>query len=569
MSDKYDVERMLNRLVDDDKPKDQFEELYSWQSNQYREKNTKDMSVDDLVNKIDPKTIRKVKKSNKRRTLQAQNAEENHTETDDSDIKYRSTQEVQEHIDEQNDVDSKEYLNDMLDRMEKELNRYENPLKPKVVAKKTSSSEEDTAKLENIDNVKEKKVVKLKTRKKSDDPDSESENELELDENKDNISDTHKFSSLDNSTTTPSNENSDSDVKIYGEDEDSGVYDDSIEEISDVNKEKEKKKKGLGFFKKHKKNNADDDNKKSDENASEKIKEEKDLDDKMEDVDIQIENLSNSSEEEKKQFAEDIFSPEEKSAPKHEKESDDQKKSESDLPDDYSEIFPENAQKKSQNKEDEKEKGYYYFGIIVSILAICGIIFLILFMVRRFIGTSSEDSLKEDIKTAVYPAVVVDIDAFDNPENISDTQKIGSGIINIIMNSDTSEYKITAGRMNIPSEDVEKSVQQLYGSSAKIDKHQNFSINNIVFSYNSDSKSYSVPTKPLIYTANPIVNKVKTEGEIYDAEILYTVDYPDFIENRKKNKSKITFYKSCIYDLKKDQSGNYYISSMRVEKEAK
>ena len=55
MSDKYDVERMLNRLIEDEEEsQDPEKAVYSWKRDKdYRDKKTDDLSVDDIISTID------------------------------------------------------------------------------------------------------------------------------------------------------------------------------------------------------------------------------------------------------------------------------------------------------------------------------------------------------------------------------------------------------------------------------------------------------------------------------------------------------------------------------------
>lgn len=132
MSDKYDVERMLNRLIEDEEEsQDPEKAVYSWQRDKdYRDKKTDDLSVDDIISTID--TRRGKHEAVRKRSRNVTPVRSGNSHSVKQNIVYRSPQEIQEEVDKQDNVDSKEYLNHMLDRMEKEIAAMESPLKPKI-----------------------------------------------------------------------------------------------------------------------------------------------------------------------------------------------------------------------------------------------------------------------------------------------------------------------------------------------------------------------------------------------------------------------------------------------------
>ena len=70
---------------------------------------------------------------------------------------------------------------------------------------------------------------------------------------------------------------------------------------------------------------------------------------------------------------------------------------------------------------------------------------------------TSGDSKKEELKKFLYPAVIMDIESFDSPSELSSDQIITAAIWSMIM-SDTavSGYEITFDVVNIPAADVEE-----------------------------------------------------------------------------------------------------------------
>lgn len=162
MSDKYDVERMLNRLVEDEEESNDPEKaVYSWQRDKdYRDKKTDDLSVDDIISTIGTTRRGKHEAVRKRSSVSPVRSDSGGHSIKQK-IVYRSPQEIQEEVDKQDNVDSKEYLNRMLDRMEKEIAAMESPLKPKAVR----TSENSASNVQPVPK-KEKNVIKVKIKKK-------------------------------------------------------------------------------------------------------------------------------------------------------------------------------------------------------------------------------------------------------------------------------------------------------------------------------------------------------------------------------------------------------------------
>ena len=179
MSDKYDVERMLNRLIEDEEEsQDPEKAVYSWQRDKdYRDKKTDDLSVDDIISTID--TRRGKHEAVRKRSRNVTPVRSGNSHSVKQNIVYRSPQEIQEEVDKQDNVDSKEYLNHMLDRMEKEIAAMESPLKPKINRVSENSAN-------NVPTVpkREKNVIKVKAKKKEE-PEN-FQNNVALNENEGN-----------------------------------------------------------------------------------------------------------------------------------------------------------------------------------------------------------------------------------------------------------------------------------------------------------------------------------------------------------------------------------------------
>lgn len=263
MSNRYDVERMLSRLVEDESQDNTSEKpVYSWQKDKdYRDKKTEDLSVDDIIFSIGTtkgkhEAVRKNTRNNQRR----KNESAEHSKK--QKIVYRSPEEIQEEVNRQDNIDSKEYLNRMLDRMEKEIAAMESPLKPKLNRTQQNTEVSKIPK-------QEKNIIKVKAKKKKESisenvvenssedfretKDIYSENNIQDKIESDNIPDLEIPETSDNIIEDTENYDSFDDEKIKIEQEIKDFSENLLSDLNDISyisEEKTEPKKKKGFLSK-------------------------------------------------------------------------------------------------------------------------------------------------------------------------------------------------------------------------------------------------------------------------------------------------------------------------------
>jgi hypothetical protein len=162
---------------------------------------------------------------------------------------------------------------------------------------------------------------------------------------------------------------------------------------------------------------------------------------------------------------------------------------------------------------------------------------------------------------------VGDISEFDSSNALADPDKIATAAFDIIMN-DSESLNVNNGNVTVSKDMINIHVAKLYGKGAHVSEDQSVELSDFTIEYSENSGTYTFPVKPLHYGANPVLNKVTSEKGIYTAEVVYTRDLPDYIE-LNSSKNKITYYKICSYTLEKAADGSFYITGMKVTKEAK
>ena len=122
-------------------------------------------------------------------------------------------------------------------------------------------------------------------------------------------------------------------------------------------------------------------------------------------------------------------------------------------------------------KSKFKKHFYSFVGILLFVFAIVGFTFSVgegIKFARRF--TSGEDKKSEYINT-IYPAVIMDIEAFNSPSELSSDQIITASTWAFIMSGDIEKYEHTLDMVSVPAVDIEKYATELFGTNLPSIEH--------------------------------------------------------------------------------------------------
>ena len=168
--------------------------------------------------------------------------------------------------------------------------------------------------------------------------------------------------------------------------------------------------------------------------------------------------------------------------------------------------------------------------------------------------TSSDDKYRK----AIYPAVITDINSFENPSELPVSQILSTAVWSVIIdNEKLSAYPQRVDDMAIiPAEDIEKYATEIFGEDIPELTHSTILTSDSKFYYNEEANSYTVEVSPHNVAYTPEVTSVSKKSGKYIVEVNYIDQHPEWIED--------TVSKTAEYVLSKNGDG-YMIESMHVK----
>ena len=213
----------------------------------------------------------------------------------------------------------------------------------------------------------------------------------------------------------------------------------------------------------------------------------------------------------------------------------------------------------SVQKKSFKKRLYAVLGVVFALFAVIGIITVAgkgIKMIRSF---TSGEVKKDGFTEVIYPAVIMDIDSFDSPSDLSSEQLITAAIWSIIMDEDkVSKYTPNAGgdTISISAYDVEAEAVELFGEDHQPFEHTTVGRVEPKFFYDSETGAYNVKLKPIIFTYEPEIKSIVKSGDSYTVSVDYLDELPSWMEK--------TVAKSVEFHLTGRDDGTYRIDSMNI-----
>lgn len=224
------------------------------------------------------------------------------------------------------------------------------------------------------------------------------------------------------------------------------------------------------------------------------------------------------------------------------------------------ETVSEHSQKAEKVSAEAMTKNgkYNILGLICIILAIVGVIAIISTCISNIGGSKSS---KEKFAKAVYPAVIMDINSFENPSELPNDQILSASIWSVIIdNKKLSRYDERMGVVIIPAVDVENFAVELFGEDIPELTHTTVGPVESKFYYNEEAQSYNIQVKPDTFTYSPEVTSVSKEDGNYIVDVEYVEEHPEWMDK--------SVSKSVEFSLSKNNSGGYRINSMKILSES-
>ncbi|MDO4863432.1 MAG: hypothetical protein Q4A05_04600 [Ruminococcus sp.] len=232
------------------------------------------------------------------------------------------------------------------------------------------------------------------------------------------------------------------------------------------------------------------------------------------------------------------------------------------MDEDPDEIIAERSEKAEDDEFAEQGSGklkkrlYTIFGIVFAVLACVGLITVIATAAKMFGRFTSGDSKKTGFADVVYPAVIMDIESFDEPSQLTSDQVITAAIWSMIMSDGTLDnYEKTFDVVRVPAVDVESYAVKLFGDDLPELTHTTVGPAESRFYYNEEKESYNIPLTPVTFTYSPEIKSVTKNGSEYTLVVDYIDELPEWLPK--------TSSKSVQFTLAETSEG-YQIKAMKV-----
>ena len=256
---------------------------------------------------------------------------------------------------------------------------------------------------------------------------------------------------------------------------------------------------------------------------------------------------------------EDESSPEETSGKQEHKKI--TKALENILNEDPDEIINQRRENVEEDGEKPSKGGYkkaFYavFGVIFAVLACIGLVAVIAKIIGMFGSYTSGDTRKDALEQAIYPAVIMDIESFNDPTELPPEQILTAAIWSMIMTDGVTDgYEKTFDMVMIPSIDVESYAVKLFGENLPELTHSTIGPAEARFYYNEETKTYNVPVAPVTFTYTPEIREATKSGSDYTVVVDYIDELPSWLPK--------TSSKSVQFTLTETDDG-YLLRSMKI-----
>jgi hypothetical protein len=209
-----------------------------------------------------------------------------------------------------------------------------------------------------------------------------------------------------------------------------------------------------------------------------------------------------------------------------------------------------------------KRRLYAVLGLIVTAFAVVGVVSFAGYTAERFQSFASGESKTDGFTDIIYPAVIMDIEEFNSPEELSSEQIILASIWSLVMSDDgMDKYDKTFDVVSVPAIDVESYAAKLFGDSLPEITHTTVGSGEFKFYYNDSSKSYNVQVNPITFTYEPDITSVVKDGETVTLTVDYIKELPSWMKKGEDYTPEVS--KTVEYVLK-ENGDSYVISSVSV-----
>lgn len=211
-------------------------------------------------------------------------------------------------------------------------------------------------------------------------------------------------------------------------------------------------------------------------------------------------------------------------------------------------------------KKKLKRRLYAVMGVIFTIFAVIGIVTTAGKGVSMFRKFASGETKKDGFTELVYPMVIMDIESFDKPSDLTSEQIITASVWSIIMNDKKLEkYPVNAAGgdvISISAYDVEAEAVALFGQDHAEFVHTTVGPVTSRFYYDPEKGVYNVPIHPIVFTYEPEIKSIVKRGSQYTVTVDYIDERPAWMDK--------SVSKSVEFHVTEKSDGTYQFDSMNI-----
>ncbi|MBR3761006.1 MAG: hypothetical protein IKK47_08490 [Ruminococcus sp.] len=220
----------------------------------------------------------------------------------------------------------------------------------------------------------------------------------------------------------------------------------------------------------------------------------------------------------------------------------------------------EGDEEKTPKKKKIKRNIFAVLGVIFTIFAVIGIVATVGWGIRKIRGFATGEAKKDGFTELVYPVVIMDIESFDKPSDLTSEQIITASIWSIIMNDEKLEkYPVNVAGGDvilISAYDIEAEAVALFGPEHAEFVHTTVGPMTSRFYYDPEKGVYNVPVHPIVFTYKPEIKSIEKSGNDYTITVDYIDERPSWMED--------SVSKSVEFHVTEKSDGTYQFNSMKI-----
>lgn len=220
----------------------------------------------------------------------------------------------------------------------------------------------------------------------------------------------------------------------------------------------------------------------------------------------------------------------------------------------------EDDEEQPPKKKKLKRNIFAILGVIFTIFAVIGIVTTVGWGIRKIRGFATGEAKKDGFTELIYPVVIMDIESFDKPADLTSEQIITASIWSIIMDDEKLEkYPVNVAGgdvISISAYDIEAEAVALFGQDHAEFVHTTVGPMNSRFYYDAEKGVYNVPIHPIVFTYEPEIKSIVKSGSDYTITVDYIDERPSWMEK--------SVSKSVEFHVTEKSDGTYQFNSMKI-----